>query len=344
MESQAGIAVRRWCAPLLGLEPGLPAEDYLAARLARTNEEVATALLPAAGFGRLIVETGFRGGELTSPEELGALCAPSGVVPSDSAAVPTSVVVRLETIAESVALEMASGGSAAALPDAFRDALAQAIAEGAVGTKSVVAYRVGLDLDPARPSPAEVVEAAGRWLRAIESDRRALRLDDPVLLRFLLWEGAATGLPLQVHTGYGDPDLDLRRSDPLAFTPFIRATEGLCPILLLHTYPFQRNAGYLAEMFPHVYMDVGLAVSHAGPQGAAIIAESLELTPLRKVLFSSDGWGLPELHFLGSWLFRRGIARVLGRWVEDGDWTAADARHALDLIAFENAARLYGLE
>ncbi len=29
------------------------------------------------------------------------------------------------------------------------------------------------------------------------------------------------------------------------------------PIMLLHCYPFQREAGFLANVFPHVYMDLG---------------------------------------------------------------------------------------
>ena len=31
-DSQLGFAIRRWCAPVLGLEPSAPAEEYLARR------------------------------------------------------------------------------------------------------------------------------------------------------------------------------------------------------------------------------------------------------------------------------------------------------------------------
>ena len=79
-------------------------------------------------------------------------------------------------------------------------------------------------------------------------------------------------------------------------------------------------------MFPHVYMDIGLGVNHAGVQSEQLVAEMLEVAPFRKILFSSDAWGLPELHLLGSWLFRRGLSRVLGRWVAAGDWSLDDAR------------------
>ncbi len=207
--------------------------------------------------------------------------------------------------------------------------------------KSIVAYRHGLDFDPSPPSASDVVEHAGLWLADISSGG-PLRLTDPVILRFVLWCGVETALPLQLHTGYGDSDLDLRRCDPLLLTGFIRATLGRTRILLLHTYPFHRQAGYLTQMFPHVYTDIGLGVNHTGIQSEQLVAEMLEVAPFRKILFSSDAWGLPELHLLGSWLFRRALSRVLGRWVVAGDWSLADARMVVELIGSQNARLAYG--
>lgn len=327
MDSQVAFAVRRWCGPLLGLPEHVGAGDYLEARLSMSNEAVAARLLPHAGVGRMLIDTGFRAEEMLAPGELGRL-ADAG----------TDTIVRLESVAEHVAR---AGVPANRFADTFRAAL-EAEAATAVGLKSIVAYRGGLDFDPTRPTAGEVVARAGAWFREIEATG-VVRLTDPVLLRFGLWEGAATGLPLQVHTGYGDPDLDLHRCDPLLLTDFIRATEGICPILLLHTYPFQRHAGYLAQMFQHVFMDVGLAVSFAGVQSGQIVAESLEVAPFTKVLFSSDAWGIPELHLVGSWLFRRAMARALGSWVAAGDWSLADAERVVALVGAGNARRVYGL-
>ena len=327
MDSQVAFAVRRWCAPLLDLPEHVNAADYLERRLAMSNETAAGRLLPHAGVGRMLVDSGFRPDDLLAADELGRL-----------AGARTDTIVRLEGVAERVAR---GGIPAVGFADAFRSAL-RAEAVGAVGLKSIIAYRCGLDFDPTRPSDREVAERAGAWFREIETMGRG-RLTDPVLLRFGLWEGAATGLPLQVHTGYGDPDLDLHRCDPLLLTDFIRAAEGVCPILLLHTYPFQRHAGYLAQMFPHVFIDVGLAVTFAGAASTQVVAESLELAPFTKVLFSSDAWGLPELHLVASWLFRRAMSRVLGAWVAAGDWSLTDAERVVELVGSGNARRVYGL-
>lgn len=328
LDTQVGFAVRRWIGPLLGLEPHAPVEHLLERRLAMTNEAAAALLLPRAGIDRLIVETGFRGDELVPPDELGRL-----------AGAPASVVVRLEALAERIALD---GSTAAGFADTVRARIAGELARGAIGLKSIVAYRHGLDIDPARPSDDEIAGHAGAWLREVDATHRA-RLVDPVILRFLLWAAVDTARPLQIHTGYGDPDLDLRRADPLLLTDFLRSTEGRCAILLLHTYPFQRNAGYLAQMFAHVHLDVGLAVNYSGARASAVVAESMELAPFSKILYSSDAWGLPDLHLLGAILFRRAMSRVLGEWVAVGDWSLADAQRVVRLVAAENAERVYGL-
>jgi predicted TIM-barrel fold metal-dependent hydrolase len=329
-ESQIWFGVRRWCGPLLGLAPSAPIGDYLAARLALTNETVADRLLPAAGFGHLVVETGFRGGLVSTPTELG-----------QRADAPASRVVRLEALAEDLIARIADPRD---YPVEFRRVLAAEL-EGpdpAVGTKTIVAYRGGFDRDFSPPADEAVADASREWFGAVRAGESP-RLTDDRLLRFGIWSGVRTGRPLQIHTGFGDPDLDLHCSDPLLLTDFIRQSEGQAPILLLHTYPFHRNAGYLAQMFPHVFLDVGLAINYAGAAATTIVAESLELAPFSKVLFSSDAWGAPELHLLGSWLWRRSMARTLGDWVARGDWSRDDAERVVRLVGVENARRVYGL-
>ena len=327
-DSQLGFAVRRWCAPLLDLEPSAAADSYLQRRAELGQQEVTRRLLRAAQVETWLMETGYRPGELLTPEQFTQL---SGT--------PVHEVVRLEAVAEQVA----SGGVAAA---GYAAAVEQAIAAragAAVAFKSIAAYRYGLDFGPERPAAAEVEAAAGRWLRVIGADP-ASRLGDPVLLRHAIWTGLDTGLPVQFHTGFGDPDVRLHRADPSLLHDFLLATQPSgTPVMLLHCYPFHRQAGYLAQAFPHVYLDAGLALNHVGARSAAVLAEILELAPFHKVLYSSDAFGLPELHYLGAAGFRRDLARVTGAFVADGAWSAADAARVTDLIGTANARRVYRL-
>ncbi|MEU0572880.1 amidohydrolase family protein [Nonomuraea sp. NPDC005983] len=322
-DSQVGYAILRHCAPVLGLDPHASPEEYLARRAVLGADEVNARLLEASGIGHFLIETGYRGEEILSP---------SGM--AEVAGVPADEVVRLEAVAEQVAAEGVEA-------DAFAGRFAEALwnrTRTARGLKSIVAYRHGLDFDPAPPAPEEVTEAAGRWLAS------GGRVEDPVLLRHLIWTGLERGLPLQFHIGYGDPDVDLHRSDPLLLRGLIELAEPTgVPLLLLHCYPYQRHAGFLAQVYPNVYFDVGLGVNYTGARSVAVVAESLELAPFAKLLFSSDAWGPAELHHLGAVLWRRAMSRVLGGFVDDGEWSAEQAARVAVMVGAENARRVYGL-
>jgi predicted TIM-barrel fold metal-dependent hydrolase len=115
------------------------------------------------------------------------------------------------------------------------------------------------------------------------------------------------------------------------------------PVMLLHCYPYHRQAGYLAQAFDRVWCDVGLAVNHLGVRAAAVVAESMELAPFGRLLYSSDAWGPAELHFLGAGLWRRATVAAVRPWVDAGDWSASDARRVLTMIGRDNALSVYGL-
>ncbi len=114
-------------------------------------------------------------------------------------------------------------------------------------------------------------------------------------------------------------------------------------MLLLHNYPFHRHAAYLAQVFSHVFIDIGLAVHNTGALSQTLIRETLELVPFGKLLFSSDAYGLAELYYLGAEMFRHGLSAVLSELIKEGETTSQDADHAASLIARDNARRIYRL-
>ncbi|MGI8692119.1 MAG: amidohydrolase family protein [Geodermatophilaceae bacterium] len=327
-DSQIGFAVRRWCAPVLDLPVHSSPADYLARRAELGVDEVTRRLLAATGITAYVVDTGFEPEPITSPAEMAGLTGAAAYE-----------VVRLEGLAEEAVL---SGSTAAGFADEVRRLLWDRTRD-AVAVKSIAAYRVGLELDPDRPSAAEIVAAVDRWLLEVDAGA-AVRCADGVLSRFLIWEGLDLGLPLQFHVGVGDSEVDLHRCDPLLLTALLRATEPLgVPIMLLHNYPFHRNAGYLAQVFSHVFVDVGLVTHNLGRAAGRVIAETLELAPFGKFLFSTDAFGLPELYHLGALLFRRGLADFLTAGTDAGDWSASDAVRIARMICHENAQRVYRL-
>lgn len=323
-DTQVGLAVRAICAPLLDLPCHAPLDDYLARRAELGVEEVGRRLLRDTGISDVVVDTGLTPELITDPRELGQL-----------AGARAHEIVRLERVAEDVAPRSGADRFAAAVSDEIARRC-----EDAVGTKSIAAYRVGLDLDPARPTAADVRAAADAWLRSGEP-----RLTDPVIIRHLVWTAIDLRKPLQFHVGYGDADIDLHRCTPSLLTPLLRASAGLgTPIMLLHNYPFHREAGYLAQVFDHVFVDVGLAVQNVGSRAGAVLAELLELAPFTAVLFSTDAYALPELYAIHTALFQRALRDFLDDGVAGGYWAAADADRIAELIGWRNAVRAYGLD
>jgi predicted TIM-barrel fold metal-dependent hydrolase len=163
-------------------------------------------------------------------------------------------------------------------------------------------------------------------------------------MRFVLWCGVDRGLPVQIHTGLGDRDLRLAAANPALLQPFLASAEPSgVPIVLLHCYPYHRQAGWLAQVFPHVYVDVGLTIAQVGARADAVIGEFCELAPFGKLLFSTDGYALPELYLVGAAQFRHSFGRLLGGWVADGAMAAEDGLRVAALVGAGNARRLYGL-
>ncbi|MFG2883138.1 amidohydrolase family protein [Streptomyces sp. NPDC048297] len=324
-DTQTGFAVRRWCPPLLGLEPHCAPARYLARRRELGVLEAGRRLLRGSGITTYLVDTGLPG-DLTGPAEMA--CA------ADAEA---REIVRLELLAEQVA-------DTSGTVESFLANLAESVhgaAGEAVAFTSVAGLRNGLALAPEPPGPGEVRGAAGRWLSGRPVGGA---LCDPVLLQHLLWIAVASGLPLQLHAGLGEAGSRIDRTDPVLLTDFVRATAGLgTDLILLHGYPYHRHAAHLAGVFPHVYADSGAALVRTGARAATVLAEILELAPFGKILFSSGAHGLPELHVVGAQLFREALGRVLGTWVADGAWSLGDAQRVARMVAADNARRVYGL-
>lgn len=334
-DTQTGFAVRRWCPPLLGLEPHCPPARYLARRRELGASAAAGLLLRSTGISTYLVDTAGAAAPLgTDP------AAPDRAGPGEMAAMAGAdarEIVRLEPLAvraadTAVCVGGFLAGCAAAVHTAGTSAAGFSAGAGAVRSAA---------LDPEPPGPGEVRGAAGRWL----AGRRAGDpLTDPVLLRHLLWTAVTARLPLQLHTGALGGPAPGEGGGPLALTGFATATAGLgVALVLLGTPPYHRHAARMTALFPHVYADLGPGLARTGARAAAVLAEVLELAPFGKLLFSSGARGLPELHVVAARVFREAVARVLGGWVAEGAWSARDARRVAGMIAADNARRLYGL-
>ena len=171
---------------------------------------------------------------------------------------------------------------------------------GYVGLKTIAAYRGGLD-----------------------------RVSEHVLAALEANEATGAPLPVQVHTGFGDWDLHLWRADPSYLKPLVERFADTT-FVLLHCYPFVREAGWLAHVYGNVCFDLSLTIPHVS-RAAEALREALELAPVSKLLYASDAARTPELYLLAATWWRDALAEVLD--------DERDAR----LVLRDNALGVYGI-
>lgn len=233
--------------------------------------------------------------------------------------------------------------------DEFRRRFDETIADalehrGYRGLKSIIAYRTGLDVSPLARTPDQ-------GYRALDAIRRGLgggsmkQLRDHLLCRALEL-CMEHDVPMQIHTGMGDFEVNLVAARPALLLDLLRfPTYRACTVLLVHTgYPYHREAGYLANVLPRVYCDLSEGIPFAGHAAKRIASEVLEMAPLSKVVYGSDGFNVPEINFVSAQLGKQAVAQALDEIVADGGLSAAEAREAAGWILSGTARRLYRLE
>lgn len=254
--------------------------------------------------------------------------------------VPAKRLLRLEYLAENL---MAAEEHFEDFLERFRSELDPPSAE-VIAFKSIAAYRTGLDI---QPIPTEVAQWNFYEFKR-EMRGKPLRLDNKLIVDFLITHAleiaAKHQLPIQFHAGFGDRDLDLRLANPLHLREILEDPRWRnVPIVLLHAaYPYAREAGYLASVYPQVYVDFGLAVPFLSTAGMrSLLGQLLELAPTSKLLYSSDAHNIPELYYLGAKQGREVLGWVLEEAVRDDDLTATEADAIAIAILRENARGLY---
>jgi len=256
--------------------------------------------------------------------------------------IPQLEIIRLETLAESL---VKSANDPREWFVNTRAALRAGVTRGAVGVKTICAYRASLKLEPV---DTYALGAAFSRLRLRAERDEALRLTGNALCHALLFEAAqeclALDVPLQVHCGFGDPDEDLSETSPLGLRPlFIDPAYRGLRIALLHCYPYHREAAYLCSVFPGVYMDLSLTIPFAAREGARAMDEALGLCPTSKLLYASDATRYPEVYLVAATLHREALAEALGELVERRIMSRSTAVDAGRQVLAGNARRVYRL-
>jgi hypothetical protein len=322
------LAIREM-AVLLDCEPTPDAVH--AARRDRGVEWLTREVVERGRFKTWLIDTGYGADTTYSLDELREL-APCRI----------EEVLRLEPLIEKLILEAETFDG---FLDAYRASLAGLRDRGIVGMKSVIAYRTGLHVREVERGDAA---DAYRTARAAGQRDGRLRIESKPLLDFLIViaveESASQGVPIQFHTGLGDPDLDLTLVDPAALRILFADRFRAAPIVLLHTgYPYIRSLAYLAAMFPNVYADMGETILFAPGEATEIYRELIGLAPASKLLFSTDASLVPELYWIGARIGRRALGRVLDEHIADGAIDESTALDWAERMLWRNSEAVYSL-
>ncbi|GAC1325735.1 MAG: amidohydrolase family protein [Chloroflexota bacterium] len=251
-------------------------------------------------------------------------------------------ILRIETTLEGL---MAQCTTLAQLESRFDAALDNAWNAGFVAIKSIAAYRTGLAIEQVREW--EVMRAFADARRGRETPFRLA--SKPLIDHFVrsaLRFAAHHAMPFQFHTGYGDPDLDLRLANPLHLRPLFEERAFVnAPIVLLHeSFPFTAEAAYLAAAYPNAYVDVAFSLP---PLDRGLLCNALRTVlgtaPVSKVLCSSDGTMIPEHYWLGAVRARLCLSEVLGEMVDAGELDTTEAVSFARMALHDNAMHIYHL-
>jgi len=304
------------------------------ARAALGDAGLARRLLGGAGAAAFLIDDGYPTAPHLGDAEFAEL---SGAA--------TARITRLEPIMERVIPDAADPGEARERLLAHLDGLGPET----VGLKSAIAYRTGLAVAAAWDA-GEIAASFARARRdAAEHDGRlrlAHRAIHEHLLHAALRWAAERGLPVQFHTGYGDADLDIRLANPAHLRPLLHdpALAGLRVVLLHGCWPYTREGAFLAAVYEGVWLDLSYAIPFLSmSEMREMTRAALAAAPTGKLLYSSDGIGIPDLHWAGAHAARRVLADVLAGAVADGDLTRREAERAAHAILAGNARELYGI-
>jgi predicted TIM-barrel fold metal-dependent hydrolase len=174
-----------------------------------------------------------------------------------------------------------------------------------------------------------------------------VRIADKPLNDYLLMRALEVAekqvLPIQFHTGLGDTDLDMLYANPLHMRPLFESNKYKhIPFVLLHaSYPYVRELGYLASLYAHVWMDLGLAIPFTTVDIPSVWRQALSLTPTSKILFSTDAYSIPDIYWLAARWGRWGLSQVIDELISMGAFTQEEALDVAHQILQGNSEKLY---
>ena len=203
--------------------------------------------------------------------------------------------------------------------------------------KIALAYARALDFVDAPFSDADRIFTA--ILKGEEVEARPLH---DYLVHRIFERAEAFDLPVQIHTGYLAGNWgDFRWGDPAPLIPVFQKYRNVKFDLFHAAWPYSEFMGAVGSAFPNVWIDLCWAWAMNPVQMERILDEWLSCVPSNKILgFGADTKSpFPVVGYAQQ--ARRGIANVLQKKLETGEYDLATAQFVARRIMHQNARELF---
>lgn len=335
-------------ARLLHLDPTSSDEEIIKTRnelAAKDYKAYVEMLFHDANIVSYLNETGFpiQGARLRADE--------SAAFESATENIDVREIIRCEMTCNHIVADADHRLSFPEFMDLYRSNIASRIKNGnVIALKTVIGYFSGLEI--LDPDEGEAASSFDEHYYASEKNlpMSRIRAAQKPFRDYMVHECVRLcdefGIPLQIHTGAGDPpSCDLRLMHPGLLYEFLnREDTGRIRIALLHGgYPFAEEMCFMVNGYANVVTDVSSMTADDSIAVERVFPVLLEKVPLTKIMYGSDGAGDVDPIWFAAVNFKKVMARVFSNLVDRDVITHAYGEKAACMILSENAKRFYGL-
>ena len=236
----------------------------------------------------------------------------------------------------------------------FHEEVKNAVKNGAVSLKSVIAYRTGLEIQRNTKDEVEkvydkfIAEArSGKTIRDILFSRsKHVKTVYDYFVVLGVEDSVELDVPFQIHAGMGDaPFIDLRLANPILLHDLINDESAKkAKIILTHGgYPYLEEAGFLVNTYPNVFLDLSETIPFISIGIKEKLLNLFEMAPTNKIMYGSDGYNIPELHWISSIQTKKALSTALNELVESKEIDEECADNIAKQFLSDNAKRIYNL-
>ncbi len=149
----------------------------------------------------------------------------------------------------------------------------------------------------------------------------------------------------QFHTGFQASGANhVGNSNPALMTNFFTDYPNVHFDLFHISYPYQKEAGIIAKMFPNVTVDMCWAHIVSPAESVQTLCNWLDLIPYNKI--SGFGGDFCNIDCVAGhqYMARQNIARALSKKVGDGSFNLGTAQRIARAILYDNPKRIFQLD